>query len=222
MDRMQLIRGAFTKSSKLVQSLSVALGAVLILWTVNLLSQDKLEQSRLEFDRQNLYQFFAEESYDNDLVLDTYYLSAQEEQENLINKHLLGLQRDRLAYLAKSGGEVVAIAVPATADDGFNGTVDLLIAVDMVGRISAARVIQDIDSDELYGIVDVIESQWMKEFTGNTMRDTERIALQTISPKNEYDQFVGASVTPKTVADRIYNALVFFQSNRIELMTGGH
>ena len=123
-----LFIGASIKSRKLVQSLFAAAGAGLILWAVNLLSYDKLEQSKLEFDRQNLTQFFAEESYDNDLVLDTYYLSAQGEQENLINKHLLGLRRDRLAYLAKSGEEVVAIAVPATADDGFNVTIDLLIA----------------------------------------------------------------------------------------------
>ncbi len=116
---------------------------------------------------------------------------------------------------------MVAIAVPATAEDGFNGSIELLVSIDMYGRIGAARVIEDLNSDELYGIVDVIQSQWMKQFSGNTMRDILRTSWQTISAENEYDQFVGASVTPKTVADRIYDTLVFFQSNRIELMTGG-
>ena len=72
----------------------------------------------------------------------------------------------------------------------------------------------------LYGVIDVIESSWMQGFTGISMRDVRRVSWQKITPENEYDQFVGASITPKAVADRIYNVLVFFQSNRIALMAG--
>ena len=190
------------------------------LFLLSYFSRDGRILSRQNFDRQNLNQFFSEGSFDNDLVLDTFLLPANREHDDLINLHLLNLNRDRLAYIAKDGEEVIAVAVPATADDGFNGTIDLLIAMDMYGRISAARVIEDIHSNELYGVVDVIESQWMKEFSGNSMRDILRISWKTISPENEYDQFVGASVTPKTVSDRIYDTLVFFQSNRIALIQG--
>lgn len=114
----------------------------------------------------------------------------------------------------------MAIAIPATAEDGFNGTIDLLVVIDMFGRISAARVIEDIDLHSLYGVIDVIESTWMQHLAGNAMRDIRRISWQRIEADNEYDQFVGASITPKAVADRIYNAMVFFQSNRIALMAG--
>ena len=164
--------------------------------------------------------FFPHEDYDNDLLVNTFYLSTSDGQSNVINMHLLGLRQDRLAYIAKRDDEVVGIVVPATADDGFNGYVDLLIAVDMLGHITAARVIKELRTTELYGVVDVIESQWMKEFDGNAMRDIRRISWQKIEADNEYDQFVGASITPKTVSDRIYNALVFVQSNRIALMAG--
>ena len=67
----------------------------------------------------------------------------------------------------------------------------------------------------------MIDSHWMKNFSGNTMRDMRRLSWSTIDPvPGEYDQFVGASLTPKAVANRIYDALVFFQSNRIALMQG--
>lgn len=164
--------------------------------------------------------FFAEGSFDNDLVLDTYLIPADGMHEKLVNIHLLGLYRDRFAYLARIKGEVVAVIVPATAEDGFNGTIELLIAVDMFGRISAARVIKDMDTHSLYGVIDVIESSWMQEFSGISMRDVRNVTWQKITPDREYDQFVGASITPKAAADRIYNALVFFQSNLIALMTG--
>ena len=90
----------------------------------------------------------------------------------------------------------------------------------MYGRISAARVIEKIDSDRLYGVVDIIDSKWMNEFSGNSMRDILRLSWQPITAENEIDQFVGASITPKSVANQIYDALVFYQSNRIELIRG--
>ena len=90
----------------------------------------------------------------------------------------------------------------------------------MYGRISAALVIEDINSNQLNGVVDVIGSKWMDEFAGNSMRDILRLSWQAITADNEYDQFVGASITPKSVSNQIYDALVFYQSNRIELMCG--
>lgn len=192
-----------------------------LLGVLNLAAGDGLLEARQEFDRRNLYQFFEASSFDNDLVLDSYLLSPGAEGARLSNLHLLNLDRDRLAYIARKDGQAVAVAVPATADDGFNGKIELLVAVDMFGRISAARVIEDINSDQLFGVVDVIDSKWMNEFTGNSMRDILRLSWQPITAENEYDQFVGASVTPKSVANQIYDALVFYQSNRIELIRGG-
>lgn len=202
--------------------LGVTLGLFGVVVLVSISNRTALLASQQNFDRLSLHEFFAPGSYDNDLILDTYLIPANATHEKLVNTHLLGLRRDRFAYLAKKDGEVIAIAVPAMAEDGFNGTIDLLIAVDMFGRISAARVVEDIDTHSLYGVVDVIESSWMKKFTGNGMRDIRRVSWQTITAENEYDQFVGASITPKAVADRIYNAMVFFQSNRIALMAGAN
>jgi len=115
----------------------------------------------------------------------------------------------------------VAVAVPASSEDGFNGKIDLLIAVDMFGRISAVSVIEDIDSQQLFGVVDVIDSKWMSGFAGNSMREILRLSWQPITAENEYNQFVGTLITPKSVANQIYDALVFYQSNRIELMRVG-
>ncbi len=196
------------------------LATVILLLSLSFTASNAVLRSKQEFDRQNLFQFFEEGSYNNDLLIDTFLIPADTDHETLVNLDLLNLQRDRLAYIAKNADEVVAIAVPATADDGFNGHVELLVSITMFGRISAARVIEDLSSDELYGVVDVIQSQWMTQFTGNTMRDILGTSWKTVSAENEYDQFVGASVTPKTVSNQIYDTLVFFQSNRIALMAG--
>jgi electron transport complex protein RnfG len=199
---------------------AVLVAIFVLLGALNLLTGAGLLEARQEFDRRNLYQFFEAGSFDNDLVLNSYLLPAVAEHEKLSNLHLLNLDRDRLAYIARKEGKAVAVAVPASAEDGFNGKIDLLIAVDIFGRISAARVIEDIDAEQLFGVVDVIDSKWMNGFAGNSMRDILRLSWQPITAENEYDQFVGASITPKSVANQVYDALVFYQSNRIELIRG--
>lgn len=188
--------------------------------TLNFISEAELLQQRQAFDRSHLTRFFDGFDYDNDLLLDAYLIQPKATDSPLVNMDLLGLDRDRLAYRARRGDEVVAIAVPAAADDGFNGRIDLLISVDMFGRIGVASVIEDLEARHLYGVLAPIESKWMEQFSGSSMRDILGISWSTITAEREYDQFVGASITPKAVADKIYDALVFYQSNRIELMNG--
>lgn len=209
--------GKLRKASSAIGLLTLA---VLTLAAVDGLSRQPILEAKQRFDREGLAELFASISHDNDLVLDSYLLRADKSQAKLSNLHLLNLDRDRLAYRAARAGEPIAIAVPTTADDGFNGKIDLLVAVDMYGRIDAARVIEDIEGEGLYGVVDIIDSKWMNEFSGNSMRDILRLSWQPITAENEYDQFVGSSITPKSVANQIYDALVFYQSNRIELMAG--
>ena len=192
-----------------------------LIYLLDLITNEQTKASKQAYDRINLHQFFTDRAFDNDILLDSYLIRARQDESALVNLELLGLSRDRLAYRARRGGEIFAIAIPASADDGFNGMVDLLISIDMFGRIAAARVIEDINSDELFGQLEVIHSQWMTEFSGSSMRDIMRISWSTIGSENEYDQFVDASITPKTVSNRIYDALVFFQSNRIALMQNG-
>lgn len=183
------------------------------------MSEDVLE-ARQDFDRRNLFKVITPDLFDNDLVVDTFLLRAGS-QDNVVNIDLLGLRRDRFAYIARQGDETTAVLVPATVPDGFNGYVDLLIAVNMMGRIVAVRVIEDIDTPEMYGVVNVINSEWIKRFSGNGMSDMRRLSWSTVDAvPGEYDQFVGASLTPKNVANKVYDALVFFQSNRMVLMQG--
>ena len=102
--------------------LAILTAIVGLLLLLNSVTRDSLLVARQEFDRRNLYQFFEEGSFDNDLVLDSYLLVADKESERLENLHLLNLDRNSLAYIARKDGQ--AVAVRTTADDGFNGKIE--------------------------------------------------------------------------------------------------
>ena len=160
-------------------TLSISFAAVVILLVLTIISNDSVVASRLNFDGKNLLQFFPEEYTQAELEFHSYSIHS-EQDGNLVNTHLLGLVRDRFAYIASVGDEVIAVAVPATTDDGFNGSIDLLVSIDMFGRIQAARVLEDLESNEDHGVVDVIQSRWMAGFSGSSMRDIQRLSWQPL------------------------------------------
>ncbi|MFK7864085.1 MAG: hypothetical protein AB8B95_07655 [Pseudohongiellaceae bacterium] len=179
------------------------------------LSRSQITENQKELDRTALVELLPPGSYDNDPLRDTVLLDSDEDTKDWVGIELLGLRRNRLAYIAKSDDDVTAVVVPATAEDGFNGYVDLLVAINMYGRLQAVRVIKESSSRDSFGVLEIIQSSWIKLFSGNTFRDIKRLSWQKISSDQEYDLFVGASVTPKSVSAKIYDTLIFFQPNRI-------
>jgi Na+-translocating ferredoxin:NAD+ oxidoreductase RnfG subunit len=179
-----------------------------------------LHAARVNFDRISLIAMLGDDLIDNDPVADALLIRAEPGSQNLVNPQWLGLRRDRLAYIGKQGDDVVLVALPVTVDDGFNGLLDLLVAFDMRGEIVAARVLADPLQTNLTGSLNIRESRWMREFSGMSSRDLRRPSWQGIAADDGVDQFVGASITPKAVAAGMYDALLFFQSNRMTLMHG--
>jgi Na+-translocating ferredoxin:NAD+ oxidoreductase subunit G len=179
-----------------------------------------LQAAKHEYDRKNLIAMLGDDLIDNDPVADALLIRAEAGTQNLVSPEWLGLRRDRLAYIGKQGDEVVLIALPFTVDDGFNGILDLLVAFDMRGEIVAARVVAEPLHFELTGALTFLESRWMRDFSGLGSRDLRRTSWKGIAADDGVDQFVGASITPKAVAAGMYNALLFFQSNRMMLIQG--
>ena len=197
---------------------SVALSTIALLGGLAWATQAIIESNRKTLDLAALETILDPSDYDNSLIDDTVVLSPGSASSDFVKLELLGLQRDRLAYLAKRDNEVVYVVVPATAEDGFNGYVDLLVVLDMFGRIKSVKVVREAGGQSLYGQLRIIPSKWISLFADNTFRDIQRLSWAKISAENEYDLFVGASITPKTVSAKIYDTLIFFQSNRIAFL----
>tara|TARA_B110000116_G_scaffold47794_1_gene39768 strand:+ start:695 stop:955 length:261 start_codon:yes stop_codon:yes gene_type:complete len=82
---------------------------------------------------------------------------------------------DRLAYTTERNNKFITIVLPATIEDGFNVYVDLLVAIDMHGKIATAIFIREIDGHELFRVAEVIKSQKVEEFSHITIRGIQRI-----------------------------------------------
>ena len=207
-------------SSSAFQLLGLYVAVVNVALCSTVLSRASILESHQAYDRSSLLRMMSENPPGNDMLLDNVLLPAAVEDSKWVGLDLLNLQRDRLAYRATRGGKTVAIAVPAAADDVLTAQ-SICLSQLIYSRIEFAVVLEDVLSNDPYGQLEVIQLQWRSNFTRQSMRDILRLSWSKIESRGEYDQFVDASVTPKSVSNKIYDAPVFIPSNRIALMGGG-
>ena len=161
-------------------------------------TRDAIEESEHQAMLQALNSIIPAGSYDNDLVNDTKPLPANKQ---------LGLKKPALIYRARRQGEIVAVAFPVTAPDGYNGPINLLLAVDRNGRIMGVRVVSHLETPGLGDRIESRRSDWVEQFRGKSMEDPPSERWKVKKDGGIFDQFSGATITPRIIVKAIHRAL---------------
>jgi len=118
-------------------------------------------------------------------------------------------------YLARdAGGHVTALAWEVVAPDGYSGAIRILMGVLPSGAIDAIRVT---DQHETPGLGDGIvrNKPWINFFSGKTL-DNTRWAVK--KDGGDFDQFTGATITPRAVVKAVKKGMEFFKRNREKML----
>jgi len=118
-------------------------------------------------------------------------------------------------YVARDGsGRIVAFAWVVVAPDGYSGAIHILLGVKPNGSIYAVRVTEH---QETPGLGDGIvrNKPWVHSFSGKTLENT-RWAVK--KDGGDFDQFTGATITPRAVVKAVKQGLEFFQARRKMLL----
>ena len=106
--------------------------------------------------------------------------------------------------------QVVGLAWEAIAPDGYSGTIRILVGVRPEGAIHAIRVTFHRETPGLGdGIVD--DEKWLGAFVGKGLSGTNWAVKKD---GGEFDQFTGATITPRAVVKAVKGALEYYQANR--------
>jgi electron transport complex protein RnfG len=74
---------------------------------------------------------------------------------------------------------------------------------------------------ETPGLGDAIETRksgWIQQFVGKSLQDPPAERWRVRKDGGDFDQFTGATVTPRAVVGAVANALVYFERHRDELL----
>ncbi|MBL8449227.1 MAG: electron transport complex subunit RsxG [Dechloromonas sp.] len=119
-------------------------------------------------------------------------------------------------YRARQGQEVKA-ALFKVAGRGYAGEIQILMAVDMAGHTLGVRVLKHAETPGLGDKIEVRKDAWIKSFDGKSLGDPapERWAVK--KDNGVFDQFAGATITPRGVVKAVKGGLEFFAAHKAEI-----
>lgn len=189
-----------------------ALLASILLGLADFSTRDVI-QLRLEEDLQaSLEAVIPGDLYDNNLLADQISLSSADAN--------LGAA-ETIVYLAKKQGLVNAVCFKFIAPDGYAGPISLVMGINNAGEILGVRVISHVETPGLGDKIEISKSNWVLSFNGKSL---DNLSLPQWAVKKDggvFDQFAGATITPRKVVQAIKRGLDFYRAHQAELLAAG-
>lgn len=116
-------------------------------------------------------------------------------------------------YRARLGSEPVAAIFRLAATDGYNGDINLLVGINHEGSLAGVRVLSHKETPGLGDFIETAKSDWILAFSGRSLLDPERDRWGVKSEGGEFDQFSGATITPRAVVQAVRITLEYYAAN---------
>jgi len=188
-----------------------ALVTSLILATTNELTYERIEQSEREAAQRALLEIIPLEFHDNDMLMDVQPVPEQ-------YWATLGLKKGGNIHIARDQGQPVAVIIPAVTPDGYSGAISMIIGINFNGSIAGVRVVEHRETPGLGDKVDLKKSDWILSFNGKSLVNPQASGWKVKKEGGDYDQFTGATITPRAVISQVLKTLQYFEDDRERLL----
>jgi electron transport complex protein RnfG len=189
---------------------AAAVVAVGLVSAVHELAQPRIDASQRAQRLAQLTAVLGGVRYDNDPLTDVTYVRDAE---------LLGVDEPLPVHRARLGGEPVAVLVTAVAPGGYAGAIRLLVAIGADGRLLGVRVLEHRETPGLGDAIEERRSPWIRIFDGRSLADPPAGRWQVRKDGGDFDQFTGATVTPRAIVGAVRNVLVHYERHREQLFS---
>ena len=188
----------------LLLSLFAVFGAALVGLTFTQ-TEDDIKRNEEITLLNKLNNIIPSELYDNDLLLDTIKLAPSP---------LLGTKQPSTAYRARKDNKNVAVVFSCIAPNGYSGSIYLLVGIYADGKVAGVRVVKHKETPGLGDVVSITHSNWILGFNGKSLGNPDDRGWQVKRDGGVFDQFTGATVTPRAIVKAVYNSLLYFKAHQ--------
>ncbi|SDS05302.1 electron transport complex protein RnfG [Halopseudomonas litoralis] len=165
------------------------------------------EQQRMQMRALN--EILPDDQHDNDLLDDAFSID---------DRKFLGLPAPATAWRGRQAGAVSAVILPVVTMDGYSGRIDLLVGIQANGELAGVRVINHRETPGLGDKLEVGKSSWVFSFDGKSLSMPTPDGWAVRKDGGEFDQFTGATITPRAVVQAVHKALEYFSEHRDTLL----
>jgi Na+-translocating ferredoxin:NAD+ oxidoreductase subunit G len=119
----------------------------------------------------------------------------------------------RQGYLAKRKGTIIGTFLEVSTRQGYSGTIRLLIAIRNNGTLGGVRVLEHHETPGLGDGIEVSKSPWITIFSGTSLNNPSQEKWKVKKDGGVFDQFTGATITPRAIVTAIRDTLVYVEQN---------
>ena len=201
------LSAAISKNSQILALFAIACTATVGI--VNELTKDRIYIQQQKQLLSTLNSIIEPERYNNELALDCVNVS------NIA----LGSYEQKTIYLARLDSIPVAGAITTVAPDGYSGNIELIVAVNVDGSVNGVRILSHQETPGLGDKIELAKSNWITSFSGKKLMNESDSRWAVTKDGGMFDQFTGATITPRAVVNAVKEATLYFLNNQNDLFS---
>lgn len=187
-----------------------AIACTALVSVVNWLTKDTIIRQQQQQLLSTLYDVIPAERLNNDLYHDCQVIAGNE---------YLGGGDEQMAYIARMDNMPVAVAITSAAPDGYNGKIKLIVALNVDGSVSGVRVLKHQETPGLGDKIETRKNDWIYGFNGKTVETENDLRWAVKKDAGMFDQFTGATITPRAVVKAVKNTSLYFNKNKDSILS---
>lgn len=205
-----MLRTSITKNSLLLGAFALVTTALLA-FTAQL-TQESIAKAERAAQQKALFEIVPRNLHDNDMLTETINIPKDAWAG-------LGLKSGSDIHVARHLDNTIAIIIPAVAPDGYSGDIHMMVGINADGTIAGIRVLNHHETPGLGDKIELKKAQWILGFNGTSLQNPTPAQWKVKKDGGSFDQFAGATITPRAVVNQVRKVLEFVDAHRNELFT---
>lgn len=142
---------------------------------------------------------------------------------NLLDNKIIIPYRDKsiVVYQGVRDGEATAVAF-SVSGQGYAGEIKLLMGLTPSGEVLGVRVLSHAETPGLGDKIEEAKDDWIFRFDGLSFKKLTKDKWAVKKDGGEFDQFSGATITPRAVVKAIKEGLSLFHSQQNKFLKINH
>lgn len=198
-----MLRQSITRNSVLLAIFAVV--TTLLIAGTYLLTKERIAEQKRRAEEKALLEIVPRDRHDNSMLDDVIAVGP--------GAAGLNLREEKRIYIARRDDKIITAIIPVTAPDGYTGEIDLIVGVNTDGSIAGVRTLSHRETPGLGDKVDLKKSDWILGFNGHSLHNPEVPGWAVKKDKGVFDQFTGATITPRAVVAATLRALQYADAN---------
>lgn len=184
-----------------------ALFGVILLALLNAQTKPIIAANEKQALLQQLNALVPSSRYDNELTQSTVILNDTQTKQHFAT------QEGITVYLARQQQKPVAAIFIVTTLQGYSGAIKLVIAVNKDQSLAGVRTLAHKETPGLGDKIDDKKHDWILEFAGKSLQNPTIAAWAVKKDGGEFDQFTGATITPRAVVAAVKKTLIWSEQH---------